>query len=118
MASTTSNNPYTYVKPSTMATRTLVGDDKPEHTISSASHDYPDAHEKPVLARKHTDNYGQAAAAAARDGKGEGTAVVSGTDRPGLDRQQSWSMQDKRRQHHEGLLESKAGGQGYHSTGQ
>ncbi|KAK5674973.1 hypothetical protein LTS10_012385 [Elasticomyces elasticus] len=108
MASTTGSNQYSYVKASQMATRSLVGDEKPEHTISSASHDHPDAHDKPIVAGKSTDNYEQAAATAAKEGKGEGMATLSGTDRPGLGRQQSWSMQDKRRQHHEGLLDSKA----------
>ena len=118
MASTTgTNNPYAYVKGSEMATRSLVGDEKPSQTTSSASHDHADALDKPAMTRKHTDNYEQAAAAAARDGNAEGMATVSGTDRPGFGRQQSWSMQDKRREHHEGLL-GQPSGHGYRSTGQ
>ncbi|KAK5734140.1 hypothetical protein LTR17_009123 [Elasticomyces elasticus] len=71
MASTTGSNQYSYVKASQMATRSLVGDEKPEHNISSASHDHADAHDKPILAGKPTDNYEQAAATAAKEGKGE-----------------------------------------------
>ncbi|KAK3619995.1 hypothetical protein LTR56_023695 [Elasticomyces elasticus] len=71
MASTTGSNQYSYVKASQMATRSLVGDEKQEHAISTASHDHPDAHDKPILAGKSTDNYEQAAAAAAKEGKGE-----------------------------------------------
>ena len=101
-----------------MSTRSLLSDTKPNATTSSASHDHEDAHDKPALDRKHTDTYEQAAAAAAREGKGEGLGAVSGTDRPSIGRQQSWSMQDKRRQHHEGLLSGEPTTQGYYSTGQ
>ncbi|KAK4541826.1 hypothetical protein LTR36_007358 [Oleoguttula mirabilis] len=122
MACSTGSHPYTFQKPSAMATRTLVSDTKPAETASASSNDL-DAHGKPVLTRKTTDNYEQAAAAAAKAGTGTGPGqtvglgAVSGTDRPGgLDRQQSWSMSDAKRQHHEQLLGGQPNAQGYAST--
>ncbi|KAK3070425.1 hypothetical protein LTR53_010492 [Teratosphaeriaceae sp. CCFEE 6253] len=119
MASTASaSNPYTYVKASELSTRSLVSPaEKFAAATSESHHDNADAHTKPVLLGKPMGNYEQAAAAAARDGTGQGAATLSGTDRPGLDRQQSWSMQDRRRLHHEGLIGDFPSGQGYHSTG-
>ncbi|KAK5121629.1 hypothetical protein LTR85_004801 [Meristemomyces frigidus] len=122
MASTTGTHPYTFQKPSAMATRTLVSDTKPTETASSFSNDMS-THGKPVLTGKTTDNYEQAAAAAAKAGTGSGAGqtvglgAISGTDRPGgLDRQQSWSMSDAKRQYHEQLLGGETNAQGYAST--
>ncbi|KAK5175509.1 uncharacterized protein LTR77_000648 [Saxophila tyrrhenica] len=63
MASST--NAYTYQKPSTIATRSLVSDTKPTETPSTSSNDV-DVQGKPVLQRRTTDNYEKAAAAATK----------------------------------------------------
>ncbi|KAK3670833.1 hypothetical protein LTR78_009277 [Recurvomyces mirabilis] len=119
MASQT--HPYTYVKPAQLATRSIVSDAKPSATTTSAStsHKAADAQGKANLASPTTDNYERAAAAAAtvQNKSAEGAGVLSGTDRPGLDRTKSWKMQDKRRDHMEGVLSGQPSGMGYSSTG-
>ena len=56
-------------------------------------------------------------AAAAKEGEAQGSGVLTlSTARPGIDRQQSWSLQDRRRVQHEGLLGEERVGQGYSST--
>jgi len=129
MASSMGTHPYTYPKSSAMATRSLVSDAKPSEIPSAASHDHDAAETRPVLCRKTTDNYEQAAAAAAQGGQVGGLSSISGpspssggsggaasdSDRPGILRQQSWSMSDKKRMHHEALL-GQPTSPGYHSA--
>lgn len=99
-----------------MATRSMVSDVKPTETPSLSGND-SDAHGKPVLIRKTTDNYEQAAAAAAKStNQTTGTGAISGTDRPGIGRQQSWKMSDMKREHYEKLLDGQTNAQGYAST--
>ncbi|EMC96437.1 hypothetical protein BAUCODRAFT_33789 [Baudoinia panamericana UAMH 10762] len=119
MASTTSTTQqaFTYVKPSETATRSLISGNTPTQVVSTSSHDHEAAGDRPVMLRKHTDNYEQAAAAAAREGKAEGMGAISGTDRPGFQRQASWDIRDKRRDHHEAYLSGQPAGMGYSSGG-
>lgn len=82
-----------------MATRALVSDSKPTATPSLSSNDI-DIASKDVLQGTNTDNYSQAAANAAKTSANE-------TDRPGLGRQQSWKMSDKKREVTEQMFASK-----------
>ena len=123
MSSTAGTNPYTYVKPSELATRSLVSGSKPDATTSSASHDHPDTptHDRPVLHRKQTDNYEQAVAREQANKQDAGADMMvpgESAERPGINRQQSWKIQDQRRQFHEKLVGEGVTGHGYHSTGQ
>ena len=119
MASTTNSNPYAFQRASTMATRSLVSDSNPKETPSASSNDV-DAHNKPTLQRKTTDNYEQAAAAATKAGHipatTAGSAAASVTDRPGVQRQQSWKMSDFKGRQQGQMLADKASGHGYTST--
>lgn len=113
-----------------MATRSLVSEARPSEIPSAASHDHDAAESRPVLTRRTTDNYEQAAAAAAQSRQVGGLSSISGpspsnggsggaasdSDRPGILRQQSWSMSDKKRMHHEALLRGQPTSPGYHSS--
>lgn len=105
MASSASN-PYAYTKPSTNATRSIVTGSA---TSPSSSNDHSDTSAKPTLQRQTTNNYAEAAAEAARSGEGTGAGAISGTDRPGVGRVQSFDHRDLKRAAHEQLL-AKAGG--------
>ncbi|TKA45700.1 hypothetical protein B0A55_13808 [Friedmanniomyces simplex] len=149
MASTTtttpSNNACTYPKPSQLATRSLLTTTttttpQPSSTSQLGTPDHAQDHTQahptdtsanhPVPTSNTTNHYAQAAAREAQpEAPGNLSGTGTGTDRPGpglLDRQPSWSIRDRRRQAHEGLLEGngggvKVGGQGqggYSSTGQ
>ena len=102
-----------------MATRSLVSDSKPTETPSSSSNDV-DAHQKPILQRKTTDNYEQAAAAATKAGQmpatTAGSAAASVTDRPGVQMQQSWKRSDFKGQQQGQMLAGVPSGQGYSTT--
>ena len=148
MASTTSAsaNAYTQPKGAAMATRHLLAEVKPSPTLTRVL--VPESHAagnpapapapatgysttnrdtdtcKPGSVAKLTDNYKQAAAATAKSSvtpaqPTTGLAAVSGTDRPGAQRQQSWNMSDMKRQQHEQLLGgARPHAQGYASTEQ
>ncbi|TKA77813.1 hypothetical protein B0A55_04603 [Friedmanniomyces simplex] len=146
MASTTtttpSNNAYTYPKPSQLPTRSLLTTtttSEPSSTSRLGTQDHAQDHtqdhptdtsaNRPVPTSNTTNHYAQAAAREAQPEAPGNLSSGTGTDRPGpglLDRQPSWSLRDRRRQAHEGLLEGngggvKVGGQGqggYSSTGQ
>ena len=120
MASTTQSNPYTFQRASTMATRSLVSDTKPTETPSASSNDI-DPHSKPTLQKMTTNNYEQAAVTATRSGQIPATTAASAaafvTDRPGVQRQQSWKMSDFKGQQQGQMLAGKmSGGQGYSSV--
>lgn len=91
-----------------MATRSLV-----------ASTDVSES--KPTLQRTPTDNYTRAATAATQTGSLPATTAssvaASVTDRPGMPRQQSWKMSDFKGRQQGLMVEGKAGGLGYSSTG-
>ncbi|KXT11744.1 hypothetical protein AC579_5025 [Pseudocercospora musae] len=103
------SHPYSYQKPSTMATRTLISGSKPPEAPTSGSHDHDDTPDKPTLQRKTTSNYQDAVAAA-------GTADE--VSRPALQRAQgSYSRSDYKR----GVMEQTLAGSphsphGYTST--
>lgn len=109
---------YTYQKPSTMATRSLISDNKPTESASTSSASADQ--DKPALQRRTTNNYEQAAAAAAKAGQlpatTAGSAAASVNDRPGAQRQQSWKMSDFKGQQQGQMLAGKAVGQGYSTT--
>jgi len=67
---TTATNPYTFQRPSTTATRSLIGDRSAGHPASS----------KPLPHSHKSNNYERAAADAAKNGTVGGTSTVSGTD--------------------------------------
>ncbi|KAK5135679.1 hypothetical protein LTR08_004980 [Meristemomyces frigidus] len=79
---------------------------------------------KPGSVARLTDNYMQAAAAATKASAVPGTptrglGAVSGTDRPGVQRLQSWKMSDMKRQQHEQMMDGQQmNAQGYGSTAQ
>ena len=112
MASTTSSNQYTFQRASTMATRSLVSDSKPSETPSASSNDV-DATQKPTLQRKTTNHYEQAAAGATTAGQ---PPAATATDRPTVDRQQSWKRSDLKGQQQGQMLSNVAEGQGYSTT--
>jgi hypothetical protein len=94
-----------------MATRSLISEDKPSDV---------DASGKPTLQRKTTNHYEQAAAAATKANQipatTAGSVQASVTDRPGVQRQQSWKMTDFKGQQQGQMVAGKSGGQGYSST--
>ncbi|KAI5358086.1 hypothetical protein Slin15195_G064150 [Septoria linicola] len=108
---TSESHPYSYQKPSTMATRSLVSGQKPTETPSAASHDHDETRHKPdVLTRKTTSNYEQALASAQASSEND-------TARPGLDRLQSFSKDDHKRELMQQTLASVGSGDhGYYST--
>ena len=135
----TTTNSYTQPKPSAMATRHLLTEIKPSSTPAralvptgtptpvnapgTATRDLDAC--KPGSVAKLTDNYLQAAAAVAKSSAvppsqtAKGLGAVSGTDRPGLQKQASWKMSDMKRQQHEQLLGGPTpNAEGYASTGQ
>ena len=138
MTSTTANNnnnPYTFPRPSQLATRTLVGEQKTSETPSASSYDAADAAGKPVLQRRLTDNYAQAAAAAASAGQqqhsptatsptsstgggewGGASATEFGDERPLAARRQSWKMSDFKREKIEPMLAAAPNKLSYTST--
>ncbi|KAK3699271.1 hypothetical protein LTR37_016514 [Vermiconidia calcicola] len=101
-----------------MATRSIISGTKPTETPSASSDDV-DTQAKPTLQRKHTNHYERAAAAATKADEipatTAGSAAASVTDRPGMQRQQSWKRSDLRGQQQAQML-GRASGQGYSST--
>ena len=120
----------TTVQPATTPVRTLATETKPTGTpapapstgYSTTTRDIETC--KPGSVAKLSDNYKQAAVAAAKSTTvpsqpPKGLGAVSGTDRPGVQRQQSWNMSDAKRVQHEQLLEaSQPHAQRYASTAQ
>ena len=102
-----------------MATRSIISGTRPTETPSASSNDV-DAQAKPILQRKHTNHYERAAAAATKADEIPATtawsAAASVTDRPGMQRQQSWKRSDLRGQQQAQMLAGRAGGQGYSIT--
>lgn len=112
-----SNTPYTYQKPSTLATRSLVTGSKPSEVATSASSDDKATHDRPTLERKTTDHYQQAVSAAAAAAASETEAADQpATPKPGLGRQQSWKQTDQKRGAMEKILGGQPGVQGYTTT--
>ena len=72
------------------------------------------------MQRKTTNNYEQAAAEATKTGQMPATtassAAASVTDRPGMQRQQSWKRSDLKGQQQSQMLAGVTSGQGYSST--
>lgn len=95
-----------------MATRSLVSGSQSTEPGPSTS--------KPALQRRTTNNYEEAAAAATKAGElpatTAGSAAASVTDRPGVQRQQSWKMSDLKGQQQGQMLAGKVVGQGYSTT--
>ena len=79
-----STDPFTYQRPSTIATRSLISDAKPVELPSG------------TLQRKPTNHYEQAAAAATKADQipatTAGSVAASVNNGPGAKRQQSWKM--------------------------
>ncbi|KAK4631263.1 hypothetical protein CLAFUW4_03593 [Fulvia fulva] len=94
------SHPYIYHKPSSLATRTLVTGQKP-------------VHEKPV---NHYEHAVQAAGQSQPKNETTGATPTGNADSPGLGRQQSWNMQDRKRDHHTSMLADKPNEHGYSST--
>ncbi|KAM3423894.1 hypothetical protein BST61_g1289 [Cercospora zeina] len=114
---TSETHPYSYQKPSTMATRSLVTNQKPIETPSAASHDHEDAAKHSgVLKRRLTNNYEKALASTAQNSTAD--ELDESDTRPNLDRVQSFNKNDYKRELMQQTLAS-AGtveGHGYHST--
>jgi len=106
-----SSEPYTFQRASTMATRSLVSDDNPTQIPSLSSNDGD--FEKPTMQRRTTNNYEQAAAAR---NNAAGVTEAAALEKPALDRQQSWSLSDMKRQAMDKVLSMGNGGSGYSST--
>lgn len=99
MASTSNNNPYTFQRASTMATRSLISDTKPSEIASTSSNDVK-GHAKETLQHETTTHYEQAAAEATKADRIPATTAASAaaslSDRPGAKRQQNWKMSASR----------------------
>lgn len=119
MASAVNANPYTYQRPSTMATRSLVSDSPSTEAISGSSKDV-DTQQKPSLQRKTTNHYEQAAASATKAGElpatTAGSAAANVTDRPGAQRQQSWKRSDLKGHQQGQMLANLPSTHGYSTT--
>jgi hypothetical protein len=129
MASAANSAQYTYQRAGEMATRSLVSGSKstepgpstskPMETTSASSND-TNASDKPTLQRRTTNNYEEAAAAATKASQlpatTAGSAASSVTDRPGVQRQQSWKMSDLKGQQQGQMLAGKVVGPGYSTT--
>lgn len=99
-------HPYDYKNAASIATRAIVTDTKPTELPCSSSHDHSEHNtQSQTSSPTKTDHYEQAASAAAQ------------RDMPGVQRMQSWKMDDMKREAHERLLGS-TNPQGYHSSGQ
>ena len=111
-----SSSAYTQPKGAALATRSLVSESAPADASSTDTN----AADRPVLQRRITNNYEEAAAAATKAGQIPATtaasAAASVTDRPGVQRQQSWKMSDLKGQQQGQMLAEKAAGQGYSTT--
>lgn len=107
-----SSNPYVYQRPSTLATRSLVSNNKADElspTSSNAS--------SPGSTTTH---YERAAAEATRadhiPATTAGSVLASVTDRPGMMRQPSWKMADLKGQQQGQMLAGVVSGHGYSTT--
>ncbi|CAK1360766.1 hypothetical protein CB0940_03780 [Cercospora beticola] len=115
---TSETHPYSYQKPSTMATRSLVTDQKPTETPSASSYDHEDAAKQPgVLKRRVTNNYEKALASTQTSDDHE-HQQGSNSPRPNLDRVQSFNKNDYKREMMQQTLANAGSveGHGYHST--
>nr|POE94688.1 hypothetical protein CFP56_16925 [Quercus suber] len=111
MASFTGTHPYSFQRPSTIATRVLVSEMNPTSLPSASSNDGPGSGgvtsqpqgQSQNASTVGSSNYTQAASDGPITGK--------------LERQQSWKLGDKKREATEQLLAGKGPGQqGYSST--
>lgn len=111
---------YTYPQASSLATRTLLRGEAPSGvTASSASHDHEAAssQQHPLQSTHQSRNYEQAVSAAAAK---QDAADSNAGSKPLLERQQSWKMQDLKREKHQDLIAAATAvhdGQNYSSTG-
>lgn len=107
---------YTQPKGAALATRSLVTGSNSAESPSAAS----TVNDKPTLQRRTTNHYEEAAAAATKAGQIPATtaasAAASVTDRPGVQRTQSWKMSDLKGQQQGQMLAGKVVGQGYSTT--
>lgn len=113
-SATPTTNPYTFQRASTIATRQLVSDSQPTSTTTyeTPNTKHPEVQpnhptDRPEPTHAQSSNYESAAA-------NTGMSASAGTFRPGVNRQQSWSLQDSKREHTERMLRGEAG-QGYQS---
>ncbi|KAF2207731.1 hypothetical protein CERZMDRAFT_107651 [Cercospora zeae-maydis SCOH1-5] len=117
---TSETHPYSYQKPSTMATRSLITNQPPTETPSAASHDHETTANHPgVLKRRVTNNYEKALASTHNSSTVDDQEHQQDSGaRPILDRVQSFNKNDYKREVMQQAL-ANAGtveGHGYHST--